>query len=202
MIVANAEWATLLVAILVVMTLFARLARPQTSLVVSCHNVIWAGAILLIGTDLIQYKESSPQAWLTLASSLIFFNIGAFFSHSPHNAGIMAHNPGFNSAPNLPAQLTRRMLAALGAATMRGLTAQHPLEASFKGYLQGNGGNGRQIVKDRYIRQRVRANYASDLDELMRGAKQGERRRLTWNPGPPAAAPYVRRTARIWYQVE
>ena len=39
------------------------------------------------------------------------------------------------------------------------------------------GGNGRQMVKDRYIRQNVQANYASDLDELMHGAKQGERRR-------------------------
>lgn len=74
---SNAIWAMITVQLLIWLSLLSRLANPRTSFVAICHNSVWAGAIFLIGTDLIRFRESSVSAWLTLILGLTFFNLGA-----------------------------------------------------------------------------------------------------------------------------
>lgn len=73
----NPVWCLLLLVLLAGMTVAVRYRFRSVLLIVVCHNVIWAGALLLIGTNLIAYKEASVWAWLTLALGLAGFNVGA-----------------------------------------------------------------------------------------------------------------------------
>lgn len=73
----NPVWCLLLLVLLAGMTVAVRYRFSRVLLIVVCHNVIWAGALLLIGTNLIAYKEASVWAWLTLALGLAGFNVGA-----------------------------------------------------------------------------------------------------------------------------
>jgi len=76
----NWAWVLVLVVMLAAFTFtVARFNRPVLFIVV-LHNIIWATALILIGTGLIQYVESSSLAWLTLAAGLMSFNLGAYLS--------------------------------------------------------------------------------------------------------------------------
>ncbi|NEN04672.1 oligosaccharide repeat unit polymerase [Diaminobutyricibacter tongyongensis] len=73
----NLIWCAALVALLVALTFGVRaIGRPVLTVAV-VHNAIWAGALALIGTNLIDYKTSSTLAWATLATGLVAFNAGA-----------------------------------------------------------------------------------------------------------------------------
>lgn len=80
---SNTTWALILVPALIALSVYTWYFHRGVLLVVICHNVVWAGAIFLVGTNLIRYKEASTQAWLTLAAGLVFFNIGAWFARWP-----------------------------------------------------------------------------------------------------------------------
>lgn len=79
---SNSFWALAIIAILAALTLLTRIASPRVLLIVTGHNAVWGGAILLVGSDLIQYQESSTTAWLTLILGLLFFNLGAILAAS------------------------------------------------------------------------------------------------------------------------
>lgn len=79
----NSLWALVIVVVLVGLTIATwRINRPAL-LVAVLHNGIWAGAILLIGTGLIAYKEASVTSWLTLSCGIVFFNVGAWLARWP-----------------------------------------------------------------------------------------------------------------------
>ena len=80
---SNTTWALILVPALIALSIYTWYFHRGVLLVVICHNVVWAGAIVLVGTNLIRYKEASAQAWLTLAAGLVFFNVGAWFARWP-----------------------------------------------------------------------------------------------------------------------
>lgn len=75
--ISNFAWCAILVGSLAVLSVgvhrFARAVFP----LILCHNLIWAGALTLVGTDLITFKWASTFAWLTLAVGLVAFNVGA-----------------------------------------------------------------------------------------------------------------------------
>lgn len=74
---SNLSWCLILLAVLAVLTfLVYRYARTVFVLVL-CHNVVWAGALALIATNLIRYRPATAEAWLTLAAGIAAFNIGA-----------------------------------------------------------------------------------------------------------------------------
>ncbi|TFD37920.1 oligosaccharide repeat unit polymerase [Cryobacterium sp. TMT1-19] len=77
---SNATWAVILIPLLAVMTGVGSFGVKKPSTVVLLHNGVWAGALFLIGTDLVRYKESSTEAWLTLSLGLVFFNLGSLLS--------------------------------------------------------------------------------------------------------------------------
>lgn len=58
------------------------LVNRRAALVVGVHNAVWAGAIVLIGTDLIRYNTSSTEAWLVLITALTVFNLGSIIGIS------------------------------------------------------------------------------------------------------------------------
>ncbi|GAB3573556.1 hypothetical protein GCM10027406_02230 [Leifsonia lichenia] len=73
----NPVWCLILLVLLAGLTVAVRYRFRSVFLIVLCHNIVWAGALLLIGTNLIAYKEASVWAWLTLAAGLAGFNVGA-----------------------------------------------------------------------------------------------------------------------------
>lgn len=52
--------------------------NPDQALPCAVHNLLWMVTLLLVGTDLIQYRESSIAAWGVLAIGLLFFNLGSW----------------------------------------------------------------------------------------------------------------------------
>jgi hypothetical protein len=79
----NIVWAAIVVAALAALTLASWRLNRAAFLIVVCHNAVWAGALVLIGTNLITYKESSWVAWLTLVAGLVAFNVGAWIARRP-----------------------------------------------------------------------------------------------------------------------
>lgn len=76
MTVPNFVAALVLIAVLGGVTFAVwRFARQALRIVV-IHNLVWAGAIVLVASGLIRYVDSSPAAWLTLLAGLIFFSVG------------------------------------------------------------------------------------------------------------------------------
>lgn len=75
---SNTFWAVILVTLLVAMTIYAAIYHRRTFLISATHNIVWAGAIMLVGSDLIHYKTSSMMAWLTLTAGLVAFNVGTW----------------------------------------------------------------------------------------------------------------------------
>lgn len=114
---SNGVWALILVVVLVGLTSISWYVNRAAFLVIVCHNVIWAGAILLIGTNLIAYKESSAAAWLTLTFGIAFFNVGVWLARRPIGRWWpWARRPGrvtpdtADRAPARVALVTRRTL--------------------------------------------------------------------------------------------
>lgn len=74
----NLVWCLILLVVLAGMTVLVhRFARP-VFLLVLVHNLVWAGALALIATNLIAYKQATALAWLTLGTGLVGFGIGAW----------------------------------------------------------------------------------------------------------------------------
>lgn len=67
----------LLAALAALSVLVYRFAR-RVFLLVLCHNVVWAGALALIATNLIAYRTATAIAWVTLGTGLVAFNLGAW----------------------------------------------------------------------------------------------------------------------------
>lgn len=77
---SNTAWTLILVAVLVAASAYSWFFHRQRFLVIACHNVVWIGALMLIGSELIHYKESATGSWLMLAAGLVVFNIGVWLS--------------------------------------------------------------------------------------------------------------------------
>lgn len=77
MMLGNSAWAAIFLAVLAAATIVVWRLWPRVMPVVLCHNVVWAGAIAMIGTGLIRYGEASARAWLVLLSGIVAFNVGA-----------------------------------------------------------------------------------------------------------------------------
>jgi hypothetical protein len=74
---SNLTWCLLLLAMLAVLTVLIHRYARTVFVLVLCHNVVWAGALALIATNLIRYKPATAGAWLTLAAGIAAFDIGA-----------------------------------------------------------------------------------------------------------------------------
>ena len=74
---SNQLWAILIVSLLILLTLLALLVNRRAALAACVHNAVWAGAIFLIGTNLIRYFPASTEAWLVLVLALVTFNFGS-----------------------------------------------------------------------------------------------------------------------------
>jgi hypothetical protein len=107
---SNTTWALILVPALIAMSIFAWYFHREVVLVIICHNGVWAGAIFLVGTNLIRYKEASPQAWLTLAAGLLFFNVGAWFARWPVRLWQRSAARESSTEPFAAPLMTRRVL--------------------------------------------------------------------------------------------
>ena len=111
----NLFWAAVLVVVLAAATVYSYYRHRAVFLVVLLHNGLWGVAIALVGTPLIDYKDSSTGAWLTLAAGLVFFNVGAWcatwLARRRGPAGL-AVSP--SAAVNTPL-LSRRLLVTLSA---------------------------------------------------------------------------------------
>lgn len=91
----NLLWCSIICALLVAMTWYALHLRPRASMVIVVHNTIWFGAMALIGTNLIAYREASASAWLIVICALIAFNLGAFFAIAPSRFETTLAQPPF-----------------------------------------------------------------------------------------------------------
>ncbi|MFJ8896232.1 hypothetical protein ACIRCZ_16735 [Leifsonia sp. NPDC102414] len=80
--IPNFVWCLLLLAMLAAATVLVYRFARRTFLLILCHNLVWAGALVLIATNLIAYKTAKPVAWLTLATGLVAFNLGAWLISS------------------------------------------------------------------------------------------------------------------------
>lgn len=110
----TAAWAAILVAVLAGLTAYGWYFQRGVFLVIACHNVIWAGAIALVGTGLIAYSTVGVAAWLTLACGLVGFNVGTWLTRWP--VRILRRDPATPPAGPLgpvPALLTRRTTLVL-----------------------------------------------------------------------------------------
>jgi hypothetical protein len=77
---SNTAWTLILVAVLVAASAYSWFFHRQRFLVIAYHNVVWIGALLLIGSELIHFKESATGSWLMLAAGLVAFNAGVWLS--------------------------------------------------------------------------------------------------------------------------
>jgi hypothetical protein len=75
--VPNAVAALVLVPVLLALTALAIRLDRKAALPVVIHNLLWAFTILLVGSDLIEYRQASLAAWGVLLVGLVFFNLGA-----------------------------------------------------------------------------------------------------------------------------
>lgn len=76
--IPNVVWCLILLVVLAALSVLVyRLAR-RVFLLVLCHNLVWAGALTLIATNLIAYKTAAAVAWVTLGTGLVAFNLGAW----------------------------------------------------------------------------------------------------------------------------
>ncbi len=75
--VPNALAALVLVPVLLGLAALVQRLEPKGALPVIVHNLLWALTILLVGSDLIEYRQASVGAWGTLFVGLLFFNVGA-----------------------------------------------------------------------------------------------------------------------------
>jgi hypothetical protein len=77
---SNTAWTLILVAVLLAASVYGWFFHRQRFLVIACHNAVWIGALALIGSELIDYKESATGSWLMLAAGLVAFNAGVWAS--------------------------------------------------------------------------------------------------------------------------
>lgn len=77
---SNTSWTLILVAVLVAASVYSWFFHRQRFVVIACHNVVWIGALVLVGSELIHYKESETGSWLMLAAGLVAFNVGVWLS--------------------------------------------------------------------------------------------------------------------------
>lgn len=108
----NLAWASLLVVLLAALSVYSWIWQRPVAVVVLCHNIVWAGAISLVGSNLIAYKEASPIAWLTLATGIVAFNAGAWLSRWLSRA-ISARWSSDRSITEVSNLLSRKTLLAL-----------------------------------------------------------------------------------------
>ncbi|AWB90143.1 O-antigen polymerase [Salinibacterium hongtaonis] len=114
----NWAWGLCLVLLLTAITFAVNRYNKRAIAVAAFHNVIWGGAIALLGTGLIDYKEASVASWLTLSVGLVAFNVGAVlanFSSRSHRIDTGARadlSEGFSGRTEI---VTRPMLAVLTA---------------------------------------------------------------------------------------
>ncbi|MBK5238832.1 MAG: hypothetical protein JJE28_06950, partial [Actinomycetales bacterium] len=76
----NWSWALIVLIILGTVTYITARVNKKALFVSALHNGIWAGAIALLGTNLIAYNEAAAWAWLTLILGLVGFNAGVWCS--------------------------------------------------------------------------------------------------------------------------
>lgn len=108
---SNSLWAIIVLVILAGLTFLVRAMNSRALPVVVIHNGMWAGAVLLIGSNLIEYKLSGVGAWLTVILGLTFFNLGVGFAPRPRAASAVGQSGGHTAGP--AAIVSRRMLLVL-----------------------------------------------------------------------------------------
>ncbi|MDN4616151.1 O-antigen polymerase [Leifsonia sp. F6_8S_P_1B] len=74
---SNLTWCLILLAVLAILTFLVHRYARTVFVLVLCHNVVWAGALALIATNLIRYRPATAGAWLTLGAGIVAFDIGA-----------------------------------------------------------------------------------------------------------------------------
>ncbi|KRB36251.1 O-antigen polymerase [Microbacterium sp. Root180] len=77
--IPNGIAAVILVAVLAGLTIVAVRIDRQGALPSVLHNAVWAVTLLLVGSNLIAYREASPVAWGILLVGLVFFNLGSWW---------------------------------------------------------------------------------------------------------------------------
>ena len=108
----NTAWAVILVALLCALTLYAGLFHRPVFLIALFHNVAWAGALALIGTNLVRYETFGAPAWWTLLAGLGAFNLGLFIWNWLVHFRAGRSKPRIESSRGI-AILSRRTLVAL-----------------------------------------------------------------------------------------
>lgn len=82
MVVSNSAAALTFIALILILSLLSRRVLGAASLPATAHNLLWVAVVGLVGTDLIAYRESTVEAWVTLLVGVVFFNIGAWIGAS------------------------------------------------------------------------------------------------------------------------
>lgn len=77
MTIPNALAGLVIAALLVGLAVLMPRIAPKAALPAVVHNLLWAVTLVLVGSDLIEYRESTPGAWGVLFVGLLFFNLGS-----------------------------------------------------------------------------------------------------------------------------
>lgn len=79
----NSTAAVFVSLLLMVCSALGRWVNRDGSRPLFWHNSVWVLTLLLLGTNLIDYDESSTTAWLVLLAGLLAFNVGSLLAMSP-----------------------------------------------------------------------------------------------------------------------
>ncbi|MDN4616391.1 oligosaccharide repeat unit polymerase [Leifsonia sp. F6_8S_P_1B] len=74
---SNLVWCGITILILAATTVGVRFYARPVFWLSFWHNLVWAAAMLVIGSPLVHYKTASWGPWLTLITGLVAFNVGA-----------------------------------------------------------------------------------------------------------------------------
>ncbi|QIK84267.1 oligosaccharide repeat unit polymerase [Sanguibacter sp. HDW7] len=111
---ANALTALPFATVLVALSVLAARARPGRVLPLVAHNLVWAAAYLVVGSELIHYSPISIRAWFVLVSGAVAFNVGyLLFTRPRRGADETVAGSSDESGPPDIALVGRRGLLAL-----------------------------------------------------------------------------------------
>lgn len=118
--IMNDTWSLVSVSVLACFALIARRIPDGRGRILVLFNLIWIGALALIGADAIRYKDAPGSSWLALLLALLAFNLAGLLSlrRSNASASVLAQqSPPEGSinfaAPSSLAIVTRAQLVAL-----------------------------------------------------------------------------------------